>query len=110
MGRETTPGSFDKGEGLGPVGGRIVAETLPLAVAIPADLPVKRGGERVVFFADEGRATSVSVEDAILHGDMLVLVREFPQRQLIVRGHRDLQEGLPVLIDNRVLAGPGSQP
>lgn len=28
IGRETSPGSFDKGEGLGPVGGRIVAETL----------------------------------------------------------------------------------
>lgn len=28
IGRETAPGSFDKGEGLGPVGGRIVAETL----------------------------------------------------------------------------------
>jgi len=28
IGRETEPGKFDKGEGLGPVGGRIVAETL----------------------------------------------------------------------------------
>lgn len=28
IGRETSPGLFDKGEGLGPVGGRIVAETL----------------------------------------------------------------------------------
>ena len=28
IGRETTPGSFDDGEGLGPVGSRIVAETL----------------------------------------------------------------------------------
>lgn len=28
IGRETSPGSFEKGEGLGPVGGRIVAETL----------------------------------------------------------------------------------
>jgi hypothetical protein len=28
IGRETSPGHFDKGEGLGPVGGRIVAETL----------------------------------------------------------------------------------
>lgn len=28
IGRETTPGHFDKGEGLGPVGARIVAETL----------------------------------------------------------------------------------
>lgn len=28
IGRETNPGTFDKGEGLGPVGGRIVAETL----------------------------------------------------------------------------------
>lgn len=28
IGRETNAGSFDKGEGLGPVGGRIVAETL----------------------------------------------------------------------------------
>lgn len=28
IGRETTPGHFDEGEGLGPVGGRIVAETL----------------------------------------------------------------------------------
>lgn len=28
IGRETAPGNFDTGEGLGPVGGRIVAETL----------------------------------------------------------------------------------
>jgi len=28
IGRETAPGNFDKGEGLGPVGGRVVAETL----------------------------------------------------------------------------------
>ena len=28
VGRETTPGSFDRGEGLGPVGARIVAETI----------------------------------------------------------------------------------
>lgn len=28
VGRETSPGSFDKGEGLGPVGGRLIAETL----------------------------------------------------------------------------------
>ncbi|SNT05789.1 peroxidase family protein [Sphingopyxis indica] len=28
IGRETSPGTFDKGEGLGPVGGRIVAETI----------------------------------------------------------------------------------
>lgn len=28
IGRETTPGSFDKGEGLGPVGAKIIAETL----------------------------------------------------------------------------------
>ncbi len=28
IGRETTPGQFDKGEGLGPTGGRIVAETI----------------------------------------------------------------------------------
>ena len=28
VGRETTPGAFDKGEGLGPVGARIVAEVL----------------------------------------------------------------------------------
>jgi len=28
IGRETSAGSFDKGEGLGPVGGRIVAETI----------------------------------------------------------------------------------
>jgi hypothetical protein len=28
IGRETSPGTFEKGEGLGPVGGRIVAETL----------------------------------------------------------------------------------
>lgn len=28
IGRETSSGNFDKGEGLGPVGGRIVAETL----------------------------------------------------------------------------------
>ena len=28
IGRETKPGTFEPGEGLGPVGGRIVAETL----------------------------------------------------------------------------------
>jgi multidrug efflux pump subunit AcrA (membrane-fusion protein) len=89
---------------------RIVIETLESAIAIPADLPVKRAGKRVVFFADEGRATSFSVEDGILHGDTLVLRGDLPQRQLIVRGHRDLPEGLPVTIDNRMLASQGSKP
>ncbi len=28
IGRETSPGNFDQGEGLGPMAGRIVAETL----------------------------------------------------------------------------------
>jgi hypothetical protein len=28
IGRETTAGAFEAGEGLGPVGGRIIAETL----------------------------------------------------------------------------------
>jgi hypothetical protein len=28
VGRQTTPGTFDPGEGLGPIGGRIVAEVI----------------------------------------------------------------------------------
>ena len=82
---------------------RIVTRSLESALRVPLELVVERGGERVVFFADGGVAIQIPVADAPLDGDTLLLPGELPQRELIVRGQRDLQEGARVRVDNTVL-------
>ena len=84
---------------------RIVTRDLDRAIVVAADLAVKRGGRRVVFFGDGDRAHAVPVDDAILHGDRLVLSEDVPWRALVVRGHRDLQDGMALRVDNRILGG-----
>ena len=83
----------------------IVTEALASALVLPLEAAVERGGERVVFFVDEGRAVSVSVEAAAMQGDLLILPGDLPHRELVVRGQHDLREGFTVEIDNAVLAG-----
>ncbi len=89
---------------------RIVTHTLDRAVAVPASVAVERNGKRVVFFADGNRAVSVDVEHALLHGDQLVLIEESPYSKLVVRGHRDLQDGILLKIDNRILGRAEAAP
>jgi membrane fusion protein (multidrug efflux system) len=86
---------------------RIVTRNLEQAVAVPASVTVKRGGKRVVFFADGGVAQKIDVEDSILQGDQLVITQPMPLRELVIRGQRKLYEGMAVEVDNRVLGEPG---
>ena len=84
---------------------RIVTDSLASALALPLVATVERNGERVVFFVEAGRAKSVSVAGATTHGDRLVLLSPPPYRVLVVRGQRDLSDGMAVRVDNTVLAG-----
>ena len=70
----------------------------------PQIVAVERAGERVVFFVEEGRARAVSVGDAPLDGERLVLPASLPHRQLVVRGQHDLQDGTAVRIDSTIIA------
>jgi membrane fusion protein (multidrug efflux system) len=85
---------------------RVVAEALTL----PLQTSVLRDDARVVFFVSEGRAHTVDVSDAILHGDRLVLGSPGPYRTLVVRGQHGLRDGVPVRVDNAILAGQEAAP
>ncbi len=84
---------------------RIITRSLASALAVPLEAAVERNGTRVVFFVDGGQARSVSVSGAAAHGHRLVLESPPPYRELVVRGQRDLSDGMPVRVDNTVLAG-----
>ena len=84
---------------------RIVTRSFADALALPLEAAVERDGVTVVFFADGGRARAVSVADAILHGGRLVLGPAPAHRELIVRGQRELRDGMTVRVDNTVLEG-----
>jgi hypothetical protein len=86
---------------------RIVSESLPLALVVPLEAAVERGGKRVVFFVADGRAHAVPAADALLQGDHFVLRGATPYRSLVVRGQRDLHDGMTVRVDNAVLRGEG---
>jgi membrane fusion protein (multidrug efflux system) len=86
---------------------RIVTRSLDRAVVLPTGVAVERGGERVVFFVDGGRARAISVAQATPDGHHLVLEQELPYRELVVRGQRDLRDGALVRVDNTVLAELG---
>lgn len=83
---------------------RIVARALERAVVVPLGVAVERAGERFVFFVEDGRARGVSVTEATLDGHHLVLEEVPPYRDLVVRGQRDLRDGVLVRVDNTVLA------
>ena len=61
------------------------------------------GGERFVFFVEEGHARAVPVADAQMVGDRLVLPGDLPYRQLVLRGQHHLRDGSAVRIDQSVL-------
>jgi membrane fusion protein (multidrug efflux system) len=84
---------------------RIVTETLPAALVVPLDVVVERDGQRAVFFVSEQRAHLVPVDGATLHGDRLLLPARLPYRDLVIRGQRDLRDGMRVRVDNTILAG-----
>jgi hypothetical protein len=65
---------------------------------------VERDGERVVFFVEEGSARAVPVGESALDGATLVLPATLPYRDLVVRGQDDLQDGMPVRIDQTIIA------
>jgi RND family efflux transporter MFP subunit len=81
----------------------IITESLAAAVVVPLEATVERDGVRVAFFVEDHRARAVSVEDAILQGDRLVLRGAPSQIELVVRGQRDLLDGTPVRVDNAIL-------
>jgi membrane fusion protein (multidrug efflux system) len=83
----------------------IVTESLLSAVAVPLDSSILRDGERVVFFVEDGRARAVSVSAPRIQGSLLVLPGPLPYRELVLRGQRDLRDGIQVRIDNAILEG-----
>jgi membrane fusion protein (multidrug efflux system) len=83
---------------------RIVTRSLEAALAVPLDCMVERDGERVVFFVEEGSARAVPVGESALDGATLVLPATLPYRDLVVRGQDDLQDGMPVRIDQTIIA------
>ncbi len=85
------------------VAAAIVTQTLPIALRIPLEAVVEREGRPVAYFAVAGFARGVPLELAIRVGDEVLVVAEFPYRELIVRGQRDLAEGLAIRVDNSVL-------
>ncbi len=82
----------------------IEVRTAPAAVVVPIEASVERGGRPVVFFAEDGRARAVSVDGATRHGDRFVLEDQAGPRRLVVRGQHDLEDGLPLVVDNTILA------
>ena len=84
---------------------RIVTESLPAAVVVPLEAAVERNGARVVFFVVEGRARAVPVDGAILQGNHLILRGAQFEGEVVLRGQRDLRDGVPVRVDNAILAG-----
>lgn len=83
--------------------GAIVIDGMRSAVRVPLDCVVPRGDERHVFFADGGVAIAISVEDAAIQGDEVVLPDPAPLRDLVVRGQHDLTDGAPIEVDNSIL-------
>ena len=84
---------------------RIVTRSLDAALVVPLEAAVQHEGGLVVFFVDAGgRAHSVPVGDAETSGHQLVLEEVPPYRDLVVRGQRDLGDGMRVRVDNTVLA------
>ncbi len=84
---------------------RIVTDSLATAAAAPLASVVERGGRRWVFFVVDGRARGVAVDDVPIDGDRLVLTGSLPSAELVVRGQRDLREGMRVRVDDTVLGG-----
>jgi len=81
----------------------IVVETLEGVVPIPAEAVVERRGRRVAFFVAKGHARAVDVSEAPTHRDRFLLHGPFPSDRLVVRGQRELLDGLPVRVDDRIL-------
>ncbi len=91
------------------VAAAIVTQTLSNAVRIPLEAIVERDGKPVAYFADAGLARAVPLELAIRVGDEVLVSAEFPYRELIVRGQRDLAEGAAIRVDNSVLTQVANQ-
>ena len=95
---------------------RIVTGAVEDAVAVPIEATVERSGRRVAFFVSEGRATAVSLSEAVQDGDRILIGASSISGDLVLRGQRDLRDGMRVRVDNSVLAeasfegsaGPGS--
>jgi len=81
----------------------IVVETLESVIPVPAEVVVERGARRVAFFVEKGRARAVDVTEAPTHRDRFLLTGPFPSDRLVVRGQRELLDGLAVSVDDRIL-------
>jgi hypothetical protein len=66
---------------------------------------VERNGRRVAFFVSEGRARAVSLSHAVQDGDRILIGASDISGDLVLRGQRDLRDGMRVRVDNSVLAG-----
>ncbi len=82
---------------------RIVTREVENALVVPLEASVSRAGRRVVFFVEDEHARAISVDDAWLHGDRLVLDTAAPSQDLVVRGQHDLDDGRRVRVDNAIL-------
>lgn len=91
------------------VGASIVTDHLPHAMGIPLEAVVEREGRKVAFFVQDGVARALSLESAIRVGNRLLSSTEIPFDFLVVRGQRDLFDGVPVRVDNRVLSNVAKQ-
>lgn len=85
---------------------RAIIETrhVSRALVVPLEASLERAGRRLVFFAVDGRARAVPVDDATLLGDRIVIEQDVPYRRLVVRGQHDLEDGSPIEIDNAIIA------
>ena len=112
IGRETAPPAFsypvellveDAPESIRP--GMIVDVVLDRAVledaiAIPLPAVIPRRGEHIVYLYEEGAAVRTVVWiDSFLNGEAVIAGGLKPGDQLIIDGHRTLQDGTPVQID-----------
>jgi membrane fusion protein (multidrug efflux system) len=87
---------------------RLVIREIERALVVPLDCMVERAGKRFVFFVEDGKARAVPVDTAPLVGEELALPGSLPYREVVVRGHHDLRDGVPVRIDGLVLSGLGA--
>jgi membrane fusion protein (multidrug efflux system) len=69
------------------------------ALVAPLFALVDKGGERLVYVAEDGKAHARVVDLGVIEGDRIQITHGLkPGDQLIVTGQNDVQEGTPVVI------------
>ncbi len=73
---------------------------LEQAIAIPLTAVIPRRGEHIVYLYEDGTAVRTVVWiDSLLNGEAVIAGGLKPGDQLIIDGHRTLQDGTPVRIE-----------